>query len=178
MNKILTSAICLFASQIVLAGSANTSITRMTGIGSSTTSAVGTSSVLESAVGTRHLDASTGLDTSVRDESYTRTSATIENYAEISTGTSATSGLIIDATRIGESTFRSTGTSSTIGSATQARTTAETGTFTAYDQVNNSYSSEAGTYVSNTADISATNYVNSLSTSNYSQSAYSIYGAN
>lgn len=178
MKKLLLAAVLLSASSLALAGAANTSITRISGTSTSLTLSTGVSNVSEVAIGQRHLDASTGLNTSVRDETYLRSSVTSSGYSEASVGVSSVTGLIIDSTRIGEATFRSVGSSVTVGVATSSKATIERGRFTAYDSVGDSYSSEAGLYTATTLDTSVTGYLSSLSTSNYSQSAYAIYGAN
>jgi len=178
MFKALLAVSLLVLSQVAVAGSANLSITNLTGSGASLGVSSSTYSNSEVASGYRHLDSSLGGDISVRNESYVRGSAAVGVDTSTSFTTFALTGTIVNATRVGESYTNVVANTSTVGSTADASAYVEVGTFGAYDVVDNSYSYESGAYTASGSTVGSSIYVSNVDAVTDSYSAYGIYGAN
>ena len=178
MLRVLLAVTLLALTQISLAGTANLSITNITGSGASIGVSTSTYSNTEVASGFRHLDASLGGDISVRNESYVRGSAAVGVDTSTSFTTFNLVGTIVNATRVGESYTNVVANTSTVGATADASAYVEVGTFNAYDQVNDSYSFESGAYTASGSTLGSSIYASNVNAITDSYSAYAIYGAN
>lgn len=179
--KKLILAVAIVAAALsagVMAGSANLSNSVITGTSYSNGVGSGTSAGSESALGNRHLDASDGADISIRDETYSRTSVHADSYTSAVNSTSVISGSATNATRVGISNFSTDSHTITTGGSAESSSWSEAGTFTAYDEVGGSYSSEAGAYSESGSDAMAALYGSDIYIDVDATSAYGIYGAN
>ena len=162
----------------VMAGSANLSTSQFSGTAWSYGVNTGVNIGSEIAIGRRHLDASSGGDISVRDESYVRTSVNSGSYRERVRSNSVMSGSSVNATRVGESHVNVSTTVSVRGVSSESSASSEAGVFTAYDEVGDSYSFEFGAYSESQADSGYNIYGSRLNVVSHTDSAYGIYGAN
>ncbi len=179
-NTILAvaAALAIGISGAAFAGSSNLSTSQFSGTSWSYGVNTGVSAGAEIAVGQRHLDASSGGDISVRDESYVRTSSHTGAYSERVRSNSVMSGSSVNATRVGESSANVRTAVSVRGVATEVAVSSEAGVFTAYDEVGDSYSFEFGAYSESQADSGYNVYGSRLNVVTHTDSAYGIYGAN
>ena len=174
----IAAALSLAISGAVFAGSANLSTSQFGGTSYSYSYNTGVETGAEIAVGYRHLDASAGGNTSVRNENYVRTSVSSGAYTESVYSNSVISGSSVDATRVGESHINVVTEVDVYGVAVNSSASAEAGTFYAYDDVGDTYSYEYGAYSQAQADSGYSYYGSELDVVTHTDSAYGIYGAN
>ncbi len=179
MKKVsLVAIVAAVLSMNAFAGSANLTTSQFGGTSYSYSYNTGVETGTEIAVGYRHLDASAGGNTSVRDESYVRTSVNSGAYSENVYANSVISGSSVDATRVGESHVDVVTEVDAYGVAVESSASAEAGTFYAYDDVGDSYSYEYGVYSQAQGDSGYSFYGSELDIVTHTDSAYGIYGAN
>ncbi len=178
LRSVVAAVLSIAVSGAVFAGSANLTTSQFGGTSYSYSYNTGVETGTEIAVGYRHLDASGGGDTSIRDESYVRTSVNSGAYSENVYANSIISGSSVDATRVGESHVDVVTEVDAYGVAVESSASAEAGTFYAYDDVGDSYSYEYGVYSQAQADAGYSFYGSELDIVTHTDSAYGVYGAN